>query len=52
MAALGPAIAIFPWGEVIEEFLDPLGLTAEDFAGKMTGGLAAGSEVENCTVPV
>jgi glycosyltransferase involved in cell wall biosynthesis len=38
MAALGPVIAIFPWGEVIEEFLDPLGLTIEDFAAKMTGG--------------
>lgn len=38
MADLGPAIAIFPWGEVIEEFLDPLGLTVEDFAGKMSGG--------------
>lgn len=38
MAALGRAIAIFPWGEVIEEFLDPLGLTADDFANRMTGG--------------
>ena len=33
----GP-IAIFPWGEVIELFLDPLGLTAEDFAERMDGG--------------
>lgn len=39
MAALtsGP-VAIFPWGEVIEEFLDPLGLSADDFAQKMAGG--------------
>ena len=34
----GPCIAIFPWGEVIEEFLDPLGLDLDDFASKMTGG--------------
>lgn len=33
----GP-VAIFPWGEVIEEFLDPLGLTAADFASRMRGG--------------
>jgi starch synthase len=41
MAALdpnAPSIAIFPWGEVIEEFLDPLGLDLDDFVGKMTGG--------------
>lgn len=38
MAELAPAIAIFPWGEVIEEFLDPLGLSTDDFAHKMTGG--------------
>ena len=33
-----PTIAIFPWGEVIEEFLTPLGLGLDDFASKMTGG--------------
>jgi hypothetical protein len=33
-----PTIAIFPWGEVIEEFLYPLGLTLSDFVTKMTGG--------------
>ncbi|WP_309092538.1 glycosyltransferase family 4 protein, partial [Phenylobacterium sp.] len=33
----GP-VAIFPWGEVIEVFLDPLGLTAEAFAIRMKGG--------------
>ena len=41
MAAMSderPCIAIFPWGEVIEEFLDPLDLTAEDFVQKMRGG--------------
>jgi starch synthase len=34
----GPTVAIFPWGEVIEEFLDPLGLNLRDFTAKMTGG--------------
>jgi glycosyltransferase involved in cell wall biosynthesis len=41
IAADGPAsptIAIFPWGEVVEEFLDPLGLTLTDFVTKMSGG--------------
>lgn len=32
------AVAIFPWGDVIEEFLDPLGLDAEDYARRMRGG--------------
>lgn len=31
-------VAIFPWGDVIETFLDPLGLTARDFADAMSGG--------------
>lgn len=31
-------VGIIPWGEVIEEFLDPLGLTLQDFANKMSGG--------------
>jgi glycosyltransferase involved in cell wall biosynthesis len=33
-----PTIAIFPWGDVIEEFLDPIGLTVEDFVNRMSGG--------------
>ena len=33
-----PTIAIFPWGDVIEEFLDPIGLTIEDFVKRMSGG--------------
>ena len=33
-----PVIAIFPWGDVIEEFLEPIGLTYENFATQMTGG--------------
>ncbi len=31
-------IAIFPWGDVIEDFLEPIGLTTEDFVQNMTGG--------------
>ncbi len=37
-AGAAPTIAIFPWGEVIEEFLDPLGLGLKDFVSRMTGG--------------
>ena len=37
-ADAGPTVAIFPWGEVIEQFLDSLGLDLNDFAYKMTGG--------------
>jgi starch synthase len=36
--ASGPTIAIFPWGDVVEEYLDPIGLTVKDFAKRMTGG--------------
>ncbi|SCB35685.1 glycosyltransferase family 4 protein [Rhizobium multihospitium] len=31
-------IALFPWGDVIEEFLDPIGLELQDFVERMTGG--------------
>jgi glycosyltransferase involved in cell wall biosynthesis len=31
-------IAILPWGNVIEDFLDPIGLTLEAFCTRMTGG--------------
>ncbi len=31
-------VAVFPWGDVIEQFLDPIGLTLDDFAQRMTGG--------------
>lgn len=31
-------IAILPWGDFIEDFLDTIGLSLEDFAYKMTGG--------------
>ncbi|WP_375426914.1 glycosyltransferase family 4 protein [uncultured Sphingomonas sp.] len=31
-------VAIFPWGDVIETFLEPLGLDAQGFASEMTGG--------------
>jgi glycosyltransferase involved in cell wall biosynthesis len=31
-------VALFPWGDVVEEFLDPIGLRLEDFVEHMTGG--------------
>jgi len=31
-------IALFPWGDVVEEFLDPIGLRLDDFVEQMTGG--------------
>jgi starch synthase len=33
-----PTIALLPWGDVIEDFLDEIGVSVEDFAGRMTGG--------------
>ena len=33
-----PTIAIVPWGDVIEDYLEPIGLTAFDFAEQVTGG--------------
>ena len=38
MSGAERTIALFPWGDVIEEFLDPIGLTVDDFASRMTGG--------------
>jgi len=31
-------VALFPWGDVVEEFLEPIGLRLEDFVERMTGG--------------
>lgn len=31
-------IALLPWGDVIEDFLDAIGVSLEDFSSKMTGG--------------
>jgi starch synthase len=33
-----PTVAIFPWGDVVEEFLDPIGLDISDFIDRMSGG--------------
>jgi starch synthase len=33
-----PKLALLPWGDCIEDFLDHLGLSLEDFASKMNGG--------------
>lgn len=34
----GPTIALLPWGDLIEDFLDNLGLSFEAFRDEMTGG--------------
>ena len=37
----GPAprhVAILPWGDVVEDFLDPIGRTLDDFANGISGG--------------
>lgn len=31
-------VALLPWGNVIEDFLDPIGLTLDEFCDRMTGG--------------
>ena len=33
-----PCVAIFPWGDVVEDFLGPIGLDAQGFADRMSGG--------------
>lgn len=33
-----PTIALLPWGDLIEDFLDGIGLSLDDFCSKMTGG--------------
>lgn len=34
----GPTVALLPWGDLVEDFLDPLGLAVTDYARRMTGG--------------
>ena len=33
-----PTVAIFPWGDVLEDFLSPIGLDVSGFADQMSGG--------------
>ena len=33
-----PVVALLPWGDLIEDYLDPLGLSLDAFADDMTGG--------------
>jgi starch synthase len=35
---VNPVVGIVPWGDVIEDYLDPIGLTVEEFARDMSGG--------------
>ena len=36
--AAGFTVALLPWGDLIEDFLDEIGLTLEEFCSRMTGG--------------
>ena len=33
-----PTVALLPWGDVVEDYLEPIGLTLEEFTQRMTGG--------------
>jgi glycosyltransferase involved in cell wall biosynthesis len=33
-----PSVVILPWGNEIEDFLDPIGLSLDQFCGEMSGG--------------
>src|SRR5256885_1483394 len=33
-----PVVALLPWGDVIEDFLDTIGVSLEGFCRDMTGG--------------
>lgn len=33
-----PVVALLPWGHVIEDYLEPIGLTLDDFADEQSGG--------------
>ena len=33
-----PTVAILPWGDLVEDYLDPLDLTLDDYAERLSGG--------------
>jgi starch synthase len=33
-----PTVAILPWGDVVEDYIDPIGLSVEDYCDRLTGG--------------
>jgi starch synthase len=33
-----PTVAILPWGDLVEDYLDPLGRTIDDYAERLSGG--------------
>jgi glycosyltransferase involved in cell wall biosynthesis len=37
-STFSPTLAILPWGLVFEDYLDPLGLTLDEFMSEITGG--------------
>ena len=38
MSGTAKVVALFPWGDVVEEYLEPIGLQLDDFVERMTGG--------------
>ena len=35
---VAPTVAVLPWGDLLEDFLDPLRLDVQDYTERMTGG--------------
>ncbi|HEV7524125.1 MAG TPA: glycosyltransferase [Acidimicrobiia bacterium] len=33
-----PTVAMLPWGDVVEDYIDPLGLSLDDYAERLSGG--------------
>jgi glycosyltransferase involved in cell wall biosynthesis/GT2 family glycosyltransferase len=33
-----PTVAILPWGDLVEDYIDPLGLSLDDYAERLSGG--------------
>ena len=38
LAAGNPTVAILPWGDVVEDYIEPIGLSLEDYAERLSGG--------------
>lgn len=33
-----PSVAILPWGDVVEDYVDPIGLSIDDYSERLSGG--------------
>jgi starch synthase len=38
LAAGNPTVAILPWGDVVEDYIEPIGLSLDDYAERLSGG--------------